>query len=187
MKQIRLVVLELAMLVSLSFVVGQSLAKESSSATKANELKGLTIKIAIVDSERAVLESDDAKKYANHSEKLFAPKITKLKALEESIQSMDKQLTKDSPVLTDAQREGRQLDIKRKYEDLQLQDRQLRMEKSRSDQEELGKIRPKLDGAIHKVAKKMGYDLVLEKGAVRFMESELDITRMVIQSINKMK
>ncbi|MDP0589807.1 MAG: OmpH family outer membrane protein [Candidatus Endonucleobacter bathymodioli] len=187
MKQIRLVVIELAILVSLSFVVGQSVAKQPLSAIKTNEVNKVSVRIAIVDSEMAVLESDDAKKYAKESASLFAPRIKKLKDLQEDIQNMEKKLEKDSPILTELQRDNRQLEIKRKYEDLQLQDRQLRMDKSRSDQAELGKIRPKLDGAIETVAKKMGYDLVLEKGAVRFMEAELDITRMIIERINQIK
>ncbi|WP_201772690.1 OmpH family outer membrane protein [Endozoicomonas numazuensis] len=144
-------------------------------------------KIAVVDSEMAVLESDSAKKYAKEAEKMFAPKIKQLKALQDDIKGLEQKLKKDGPTLTDGQRENRQLEIKRKFEDLQLQDRQLRGEKARSDQAELGKMRPKLEKAIDEVSKELNYDLVLERGAVRFVKPEFDITRKVIERMNKLK
>ncbi|MGI9279078.1 MAG: OmpH family outer membrane protein [Endozoicomonas sp.] len=144
-------------------------------------------KIAVVDSEMAVLESDAAKKYAKEAEKLFAPKIKLLKSLQDEIKGLEQKLQKDGPTLTDGQRENRQLEIKRKFEDLQLQDRQLRGEKARSDQAELGKMRPKLEKAIDEVSKEQNYDLVLERGAARFVKPELDITRKVIERMNKLK
>lgn len=144
-------------------------------------------KIAVVDSEMAVLESDAAKKYAKEAEKMFAPKIKQLKALQEEIRVMEQKLQKDGPTLTEGQRESRQVQIKRKFEDLQLQDRQLRSEKARSDQTELGKLRPKLEKAIEEVSKEQDYDLVLERGAARFVKPGLDITRKVIERMNKLK
>ncbi|WP_422133633.1 OmpH family outer membrane protein [Endozoicomonas sp. ALD040] len=144
-------------------------------------------KIAVVDSEMAVLESDAAKKYAKEAEKMFAPKIKQLKALQEEIRVMEQKLQKDGPTLTEGQRENRQVQIKRKFEDLQLQDRQLRSEKARSDQTELGKLRPKLDKAIEEVSKEQDYDLVLERGATRFVKPGFDITRKVIERMNKLK
>ncbi|WP_257255298.1 MULTISPECIES: OmpH family outer membrane protein [unclassified Endozoicomonas] len=144
-------------------------------------------KIAVVDSEMAVLESDAAKKYAKEAEKTFAPKIKKLKALQDELRALEQKLQKDGPTLTEGQRESRQVEIKRKFEDLQLQDRQLRSEKARSDQTELGKLRPKLEKAIEEVSKEQDYDLVLERGAARFVKPGFDITRKVIERMNKLK
>ena len=151
------------------------------------EHSGDEFKIGVVDSEMAVLESDAAKKYAKISEAQFGPRIKKLKEIQESIQSMEAELQKNRLVMTELQRENSQLEIKRKYEDLQLQDRQLRMEKNNSDQSELGKLKPKLEKSIAEVTKAMGYYLVLERGAVRFVRPEHDITRKVIQRLNQMK
>ena len=172
MKHIRSAIFALAMLVPFAYAASPAQA---------------AMKIAVVDSEMAVLESDAAKKYAKSSETQFAPRIKKLKSLQDDIKAMEQKLQKDGPTLSEAQRESRQLEIKRKYEDLQLQDRQLRMEKARSDQSELGKIRPKLDKAIEQVSKEMNYDLVLERGAVRFVKTDYDITRKVIERLNQMK
>ncbi len=144
-------------------------------------------KVAVIDSEMAVLQSDAAKKYAQEAENLFAPRIKKLQALQADLKAMDQKLQKDGPTLTESQRESRQLEMKRKAEDLRLQDRQLREDKGRSDQAELGKLRPKLEKAIEAVSNDLSYDLVLERGAARFVKPEFDITRKVIERINKMK
>ncbi len=176
MKQIKLAIFALVMLVPFAHA-----------ATSVSKQANAGMRIAVVDSEMAVLESDAAKKYAKESEALFAPRIKKLKALQDEIKNSEQKLQKDGATLSEAQRESRQLEIKRKYEDLQLQDRQLRMDKARSDQAELGKLRPKLDQAIDKVAKEQNYDLVLERGAVRFVKNDYDITRKVIERLNQMK
>ena len=145
------------------------------------------MKIAVIDSEMAVLESDAAKKYAKVAESKFAPQIKQIKTLGDELKKMEQKLQKDGPTLSEAQKESRQLDIKRKYEDLQLKDRQLRMEKARSDQEELGKIRPKLEQAIEQISKEQSFDLVLQRGAAAYVKPEFDITRKVIERLNKMK
>lgn len=167
MKQIRLAVMALLMLAPLA--------------------QAATMKIAVVDSEMAVLESDAAKRYAKEAEKMFAPRINELKKLQDEIKQLEEKLKKDAPTLTDSMREGRQLEIKRKFEDLQMKDRQLRADKARSDQAELGKLRPKLEEAVDLVSKEQNYDLVLERGAARFVKPEFDITRKVIERLNKMK
>ena len=144
-------------------------------------------KIIVVDSEMAVLESDAAKQYAKEAEKLFAPKIKQLKTIQDEIKDLEQNLQKDSLTLTDSQRESRQLEINRKFEDLQLQDRQLRAEKGRSDQVELSKMRPKIEKAIDEIATELNYDMVLERAAVRYVKPQFDITRKVIEAMNKTK
>lgn len=175
MKQVRLTFLSVTILLSLALA---GVVQAASSGG---------MRMAVVDSEMAVLESDAAKKYAKTSENQFAPRIKKLQALQEAIKASEQALQKDGPALTDAQRENRQLEIKRKYEDLQLQDRQLRMDKAKADQDELNKLRPKLDKAIEKVSQELSYDLVLERAAARYVKAEHDITRKVIERLNQMK
>ena len=144
-------------------------------------------KIAVIDSEMAVLESDASKRYAKESEKKFAPRIKLIQSLQEELQKMQADLDRDEPTLPKSQVEGRKLEIRRKYEDLQMQDRQLRMDKNQADQQELGKLRPKLEKAVEAVSKEQNYDMVIERGAVRYVKPEFDVTRQVIERLNKMK
>lgn len=145
------------------------------------------MRIAVIDSEMAVLESDASKAYARESEQKFAPRIKLIKSLQDELQKMEDDLNKNGPTLSQAQVEARQLEMKRKYEDLQMQDRQLRMDKNQADQQELNKLRPRLEQAVDEVSQELKYDLVIERGAVRYVKSQHDITRQVIERLNKLK
>ncbi len=144
-------------------------------------------RVAVIDSEAAVTQSDAAKRYEKTAEAKFAPRIKNLNAIEAEVKQMQQQLEKDGPTLTKAQVESRSLEIRRKFEDLQMQGQQLRQEKAQSDQAELSKIRPQLQKAINEVAEAEKFDLILEKRVTHFVKPEYDITRKVIERLNKMK
>ena len=145
------------------------------------------MRIAVIDSEMAVTESEAAKRYAKESEAKFAPRIKNLNALQADIRQMEEKLQKDGPVLSPSELESRQLEIRRKFEDLQRLDQQLRMDKGQADQAELEKLRPKMDEAIRKVSEAQKFDIVLERRAAYYVKPEFDITRQVIDAVNKMK
>ena len=145
------------------------------------------MRIAVIDSEMAVLESDASKAYAKESEKRFAPRIALIQSLQDELQKMEEELNKDGPTMSQAQIEARQLEMKRKYEDLQMQDRQLRMDKNQADQQELNLLRPRLEQAVNEVSEQLKYDMVIERGAVRYVKPQHDITRQVIERLNKQK
>ena len=145
------------------------------------------MRIAVIDSEMAVLESDASKAYAKESEKKFAPRIKLIQSLQEELQKMEDELNKNGPTMSQAQIEARQLEMKRKYEDLQMQDRQLRMDKNQADQEELNQLRPRLERAVNEVSEELKYDMIIESGAVRYVKPQHNITRQVIERLNKLK
>lgn len=145
------------------------------------------MRIAVIDSEMAVMESNAAKRYAKESEAQFAPRIKNLNALQADIRQMEEKLQKDGPVLSPSELESRQLEIRRKFEDLQRMDQQLRMDKAQADQTELDKLRPKMDEAIRNVSKSQKFDMVLERRTAYYVKPEFDITRQVIEAVNKMK
>ena len=143
------------------------------------------MRVAVIDSEMAVKESDAIKRYEAKDQ--FAPRIKNLNALQADIRQMEEKLQKDGPVLSPSELESRQLEIRRKFEDLQRLDQQLRMDKGQADEAELQKLRPKMDEAIRKVSEAQKFDLVLERRVAHYVKPEFDITRQVIDAVNKMK
>ncbi|MGB1271739.1 MAG: OmpH family outer membrane protein [Endozoicomonas sp.] len=176
MKQIRLAVLALLML---SPLVNAAPAPTSG--------KSSGTRIGVLDSVMVLSESDAGRSYARQSEAKFKPRLQNLKALEAEIRQLEDKLRKDGPTLGEEPLKMRQLELRRKFEDLQLKDRQLRQEKGEADNAEREKLRPKLQRAIDEVAKEMNLDLVLERQTVIFAKPELDVTRKVIERLNKMK
>ncbi len=145
------------------------------------------MKIAVLNYQMALLESDAAKKYAVDSEKRFGPRINKLKALEEQAKKLQDNLIKNGAKMSQAERERLELELNQKARDFQMQSKELNESKLKADQDMLKIIKPKLDKAVEDSLKAGGFDLVLESGAVVDVKPQYDITKQVIDRLNKMK
>lgn len=145
------------------------------------------MKIAVLNYQMALLESDAAKRYAVDAEKKYGPDLNKLKALESDAKRLQDRLTKEGDKLSTAERERLELEFRQKARDFQAQSRELNEAKARGDQETLQQLKPKLDQAVADVLKKGNYDLVLDRAAVIDVKPQLDITRQVIERMNQLR
>jgi len=145
------------------------------------------LKIAVLDYQRALLESDAAKRYVVDSEKRFGPQFEKLKKLESEAERLQKRLVNEGDKLTQADRERLDLEFRQKARDLQTQTNELSQAKALSDREVLEKLRPNLNKAVEEVIKKGSYDLVLDRAALVDLKPSLDITKQVIERMNQLK
>jgi len=145
------------------------------------------LKIAVLDYQQALLESDAAKRYAVDSEKRFGPQLEKLKKLESEAERLQKRLVNEGDKLTQADRERLDLEFRQKARDLQTQTNELNQAKGLSDREVLEKLRPNLNKAVEEVIKKGAYDLVIDRAALVDLKPSLDITKQVIERMNQLK
>ncbi|BCD84331.1 OmpH family outer membrane protein [Pseudomonas sp. No.21] len=145
------------------------------------------MKVAVLNYQMALLESDSAKKYAVDAEKKFGPQLTKLKTLESDAKRIQDRLVKEGEKMQQAERERLELEFKQKARDFQFQSKELNEAKAVADREMLKQLKPKLDQAVEEVLKKGSYDLVLERGAVIDVKPQYDITRQVIERMNQLR
>lgn len=145
------------------------------------------MRIAVLNYQMALLESDAAKKYAVDAEKKFGPQLSKLKTLESSAKNIQDRLVKGGDKMQQAERERLELEFKQKARDFQFQSKELNEAKAISDRDMLKQLKPKLDKAVEEVIKKGGFDLVLERGAVVDVKPQFDITRQVIERMNQLR
>ncbi|RWU25214.1 hypothetical protein DM813_05675 [Pseudomonas alkylphenolica] len=143
------------------------------------------MKVAVLNYQMALLESDSAKKYAVDAEKKFGPQLTKLKNLESSAKAIADRIRAGGDKMAQPERERLELEYKQKARDFQFQSKELNESKAVADREMLKQLKPKLDGAVEEVIKKGGFDLVLERGAVIDVKPQYDITRQVIERMNQ--
>lgn len=143
------------------------------------------MKIAVLNYQMALLESNAAKKYTVDAEKKFGPQLTRLKKLETDAKSIQDKLVKGGDKMGQAERERLELEFKQKARDFQFQSKELNEAKAIADREMLKNLKPKLDKAVEQVLKDGSYDLVLERGAVVDVKPQYDITRKVIELMNK--
>lgn len=144
------------------------------------------MKIAVLNYQMALLESDAAKKYAVDAEKKFGPQLNKLKTLESDAKRIQDRLVKEGERMQTAERERLELEFKQKARDFQFQSKELNEAKAVADRDMLKQLKPKLDKAVEEVIKKGSYDLVLEQGSVVEVKPQYDITRQVIERMNQL-
>ncbi len=145
------------------------------------------MKIAVMNYQMALLESDAAKRYAVDAEKKFGPQLNKLKTLESDAKRIQDRLVKDGDKMQQAERERLELEFKQKARDFQFQSKELNEAKAVADRDMLKQLKPKLDQAVEEVIKKGNYDLVFERGAVVDVKPQFDITRQVIERMNQLR
>ncbi|TBU95568.1 OmpH family outer membrane protein [Stutzerimonas kirkiae] len=145
------------------------------------------MKVAVLDYQMALLESDAAKRYSVDAEKKFGPQLNKLKTLEGDAKKIQDRLVKDGEKMQQAERERLELEFKQKARDFQFQSKELNESKAVADRDMLQQLKPKLDKAVEEVIKSGNYDLVLERGAVVDVKPQFDITRKVIERMNQLR
>ena len=127
------------------------------------------MKIAVLDYQMALLESDAAKAYSVDAEKKFGAQL---------------QRQRDGAQLNQSEREKLELEFRQKAREFQVQSKELNEAKALSDREMLEALKPKLDAAVETVLQNGSYDLVLDRGGVVEVKPEFDITRQVIERLN---
>ncbi len=145
------------------------------------------MKIAVLNYQMALLESDAAKKYAVDAEKKFGSQLTKLKNLESEAKRIEDRLVKDGDRMQQAELERLELEFKQKARDFQIQSKDLNEAKAIADRDMLQKMKPKLDKAVEEILKSGNYDIVFERGAVVDVKPQFDITLRVIERMNQLR
>ncbi|MCL6416376.1 OmpH family outer membrane protein [Aestuariirhabdus sp. Z084] len=142
-------------------------------------------KIAVVNYQMAMMESDAAKAYAKKAEERFGGQINELKKLEEEGKRLREKFQRDSAAMSESEKEALQMELQSKAQDFEYKSKQLQSQKNQADRAEIDALRPKLEKAIKAVVAEGGYDLVLERSSLVFASPAIDITPKVIQQLNK--
>jgi len=145
------------------------------------------VKIAVLDYQKALLDSEAAKRYAVDSEKRFGPQLEKLKKLEGEAERLQKRLVNEGEKLGQAERERLDLEFRQKARDLQTQTNELNQAKALADRDVLEKLRPNLNKAVEEVISKGGYDFVFDRAALVDVKAPYDITQQVIERLNQLR
>ncbi|PRB76484.1 OmpH family outer membrane protein [Pseudomonas sp. MYb185] len=141
-------------------------------------------KIAVLDYQMALLESDAAKRYSVDAEKKFGSQLQRLKNLEAEAKRLQERMQRDGDKLGQTELEKIELEFRQKAREFQVQSKELNDAKAQSDREMLEQLKPKLDKAVETVLQAGDYDLVIDRSAVIDVKPALDITRQVIERLN---
>lgn len=142
------------------------------------------MRIGVVDSQRAVLESEDGLRVQSTLKKIFDDKQRELDAkqneLQKERQELEKQRTTLKPEILQARAEKWQAEAANVQQMFMEYNRELQ----RKQTEMMQPILNQTLTVIQRIAKAEGLSLVIERQAVTYFQPEFDITERVIRAYN---
>lgn len=141
------------------------------------------LKIAVVNVQKTMLDSDELKKVSSNVEAKYKPKQDELLKLQNDLQSIQQQL--QSNKLTPQAQQDLQLQGQRKQRDAQRLSDDLQQEFDRDRQDILGKAAAKMTEVVKKVAEEKGFDMVLDVSQALYFKPAMDISPDVLAAYNK--
>ena len=142
-------------------------------------------KFAVIDVQRAIGDSEEAKSLASQVEQDLKADQDALQKLAEDIQAVQERLQNDAEILGDAEKRGMQKDIEDKQLDYEFGVNKFRKELQDRQQEIFRQMGPKLDAVLTDLIEIEGYDVVLPRAGLLYVNSKHDITRKVTEKLNE--
>jgi outer membrane protein len=146
-------------------------------------LASAQVKVAVVNVQKAMLESDELKKASAEMEAKFKPRQDELTKLQSDLQSIQQQLgsgrlTPQASADLQAQGAKKQREAQRIADDLQA-------DIEREKQEILARASTKMQEILKKLAEDKGYDVVIDVTQAVYFKPALEITNDALAAYNK--
>ncbi|MBV8728897.1 MAG: OmpH family outer membrane protein [Acidobacteriia bacterium] len=145
------------------------------------------LKFAVINLQRAVLESAEIKKASNEMAARFKPRTDQLEQLQKDLAGISQQLQTNAGKLTPQAEADLQTQGQRKQRDAQRLQEDLQADVDRERNEILSAASKRMQDVIKKIAEERSYDLVVDasNGVALYFKPALDITNDVIAAYDK--
>lgn len=144
-------------------------------------------KIAVLDPEAAVLSTDEAQKRlkALAAQPDFDKDKKEFERLAKEGQDMQKQMQKDSAIMSPAQKEEARKKLEGKANDIEYLRRKLAGKQQEAMQSIMEEMQAKYTKAVTDIIKAENIGLLVNKRAVMHADNSYDITSKVTEALNK--
>ena len=143
------------------------------------------LKIAVVNVQRAIGETEEAKAAIGKIEADFGSDQNELRKLNTEINQMQEKFVKDSEVMSDTEKRKLQKEIEDKQMDYQFKANKLQKAVNERQQDIINQMAPKLEAVLKDIIAREKYDIVLHRQNVLHVDPSLDITAQVTEALNK--
>ncbi|WP_437281769.1 OmpH family outer membrane protein [Sorangium sp. So ce375] len=141
-------------------------------------------RIAVVDVQHAVMQTEDGIRAQATLKKLFDRRQQELDAKQTELQRAREDIEKQSRVLSRESLQKRMEDWQRQMVELQTVFVDYNKELQKKQGELTGPILKKMMIIVARIAKKSGYEIIFDKQAAPYVRADLDLTEQVIQLYN---
>jgi outer membrane protein len=142
-------------------------------------------KVAVINLQRAVLESDEIKKASATMETKYKPRQQKIDEVQRELQSIQQQLQAGAGKLTQQAEADLNIQGQRKQKELQRLNEDLQADVNAERNDILGKSTQRMTEVVKKLAEEKGYDVVLDISNMVYYKPALEITTEALAAYNK--
>jgi outer membrane protein len=142
-------------------------------------------KVAIVNLQKAVLESDEIKKANADMEAKYKPRQQAAQKIEQELQGIQQQLQNGQGKLTQSAIEDLQATGTRRQRELQHLSEDLQTDVNAERTEILQKASARMQDVVKKVAEEKGFDMVVDTQVTIYFKPAMEITAEVMAAYNK--
>jgi outer membrane protein len=142
------------------------------------------MKVAVVDVQRAVMQTEDGLRAQATLKKLFDNRQQELNKRQADMQKQKEDIDKQSKVLSQAALQKKVDDWQKQMVELQTTFVEYNKELEKKQKELTDPIFERVLGAIKRLAGSEQYDLIVDRATVAFVRSDLDLTDRIIQLAN---
>lgn len=159
----------------------------SYSPVQASEKAADRLKVAIVDVQAAILQTNEGKAAREKIEKEVAQKRQDLLGQQNSLKKMQEEFQAQQSVLSDADKQSKQKEFQTKLQAFQQAQMNFEQEAKQKEMAALQKIFQNIQTEVQKIAKQKTYDMVFDKSAavLLYANNTTDITSDVVAIYNK--
>ena len=143
------------------------------------------MKVAVIDTQRAIMETEDGLRAAATLKKLFDSRQRELDRKQNELQKEREDIEKQRDVLSQAALQKRVEKWQREMIALQTTFVEYNKELQKKQGQLTSSILQKTMGLIRRLATQEGYDMIVDKQAVPYHRSDLDVTDRVITMYNR--
>lgn len=146
------------------------------------------VRVGVVDPQRLFNESNAGKKAKDVLASFSKNRQALIELEEKELRRMEEDFIKQASVLSPAAKQEREAQFRRRMQEYQQKTAELNREVQEKQKDVLESFRDKVDLMTGKVAKRLGLQLVIDRGKggpAVYTEDALDISAQVIEEFNK--
>jgi outer membrane protein len=141
-------------------------------------------KIGVVDIQQAVMQTEDGRRAQTSLKKDFDKRQKEITALQDELQKAREDIERQQKILSREALNRRMEDWQRRMLDVQQRFLKHNEELQKKQAELTGPIIKKLVSVIARIAKKNGYEIIIDRPATAYARPDLDLTEQVVQMYN---
>ena len=143
------------------------------------------LKIAVLDTQRAIVESEGGKAFLNKVNAELKKDQDDAKRIQDELKALQEKLQKDAAVMSDEQKRSSAKQLEDKQIDLQFIVNKLQKAVQDRREELMRDMVPRVDAALKDLIELEGYDLIAERQSFHYVNNKHDITRKVTEKLNQ--